>query len=65
MRLALLLLVGAFDWAGFAIGTLGIIMLICTTRPIAGRGYLYPLYPFNGKKLKSLLIRRPITRENT
>lgn len=65
MRLMLLLLVGAFDWIGFAVGTLGIITLVCTTKPIAGRGYLYPLFPFNGKKMLSLLIRRPISRENT
>lgn len=65
MRLALLLMVGAFDWAGFVIGTVGILTLICTTRPIAGRGYMYPLYPFNGKKMLALLVRRPISRENT
>ena len=65
MRLGLLLLVGAFDIPGFVLGVVGIFVMICTTKPIAGRGYLYPLYPFDGKKMRSLLVRRPISRHNT
>jgi len=30
-----------------------------------GRGYLYPLLPFNGRALRRLLIREPIDRHNT
>ena len=33
--------------------------------PIAGRGYLYPLIPWNGKALRSLLLRRPAHKDNT
>ena len=65
LRLMLLLLVGVGDWIGFVAGCLIIVLLLATTKPIAGKGYLYPLCPFNGKKMLSLLIRRPIGRDNT
>ena len=65
LRLMLLLLVGVGDWIGFVVGCLIIVLLLATTKPIAGKGYLYPLCPFNGKKMLSLLIRRPIGRDNT
>ena len=65
LRLALLLLTAAFDLWGFCLGILGILVLLATTKPIAGKGYLYPLIPFNGKALRRLLIREPISRDNT
>ena len=65
LRLALLLLAAALGWAGIALGTVGILVLLVTNKPIAGRGYLYPLIPFDAKALRELLIRRPISRENT
>ena len=65
MRLMLLLLVGALDWIGFALGCVLIAVLLATNKPIAGRGYLYPLLPFNARALRDLLLRRPISRANT
>ena len=65
LRLLLLLLVGAFDWLGFGIDCLVIAALLVSNKPIAGKGYLYPLVPFNAKALRALLVRRPISRENT
>ena len=65
LRLMLLLLVGALDWLGLALGTAVILALLATNRPIAGRGYLYPLVPFNARALRALLLRRPACRENT
>ena len=65
LRLMLLLLVGVLDWLGLALGTAVILALLATNRPIAGRGYLYPLVPFNARALRALLLRRPISRENT
>ena len=64
-RVMLLLFTAALGWAGLALGTLLFIAVLVTTEPIDGGRYLYPLYPFNGKKLKALLLRRPISRENT
>ena len=65
LRLVLLLLTAAFDIWGFILGTLGIFVLLATTKPIVGKGYLYPLIPFNGKALRRLLVREPISRDNT
>ena len=64
-RMALLLLIYFFDWWGFIGGIIGVVALIASTRPLVGKGYLYPLIPFNGKDLRSLLHRRPISRDNT
>ena len=65
LRVALLLVTAAFDVWGFCLGVLGIFILLCTTKPLVGKGYLYPLIPFNGKALLRLLIREPISRDNT
>lgn len=65
LRVVLLLLTAAFDVWGYGLGLLGILVLLATTKPLVGRGYLYPLIPFNGKALWRLLVREPISRENT
>ena len=65
LRLMLLLLVAALDWVGLFLGCAAILAMLAATRPIAGKGYLYPLWPFDGKKLRALLLRRPISRDNT
>jgi stage V sporulation protein AF len=65
LRVALLLVTAAFDVWGFALGTIGIVVLLATTKPLIGTGYLYPLIPFNGKALRRLLLREPISRDNT
>lgn len=64
-RMTLLLLIFIADWVGFILGVVGIVLLAVTAKPLVGRGYLYPLIPFNGKDLKALLHRRPISRKNT
>ena len=65
LRVALLLVTAAFDVWGFCLGVVGIFVLLCTTMPLVGKGYLYPLVPFNGKALLRLLVREPISRDNT
>ena len=65
VRVALLLVTAAFDVWGFCLGVVGIFVLLCTTKPLVGKGYLYPLVPFNGKALLRLLVREPISRDNT
>ena len=64
-RMALLLLIYFFDWWGFIGGIIGVVAMIASTRPLVGKGYLYPLIPFNGKALRRLLVREPINRDNT
>ena len=65
LRVALLLVTAAFDVWGFCLGVVGIFVLLCTTKPLVGKGYLDPLGPFNGKALLRLLVREPISRDNT
>ena len=65
LRVALLLVTAAFDVWGLCLGVVGIFILLCTTKPLVGKGYLYPLVPFNGKALLRLLVREPISRDNT
>ena len=64
MRVVLLILSALFSVWGFLGGLVLMAVLIATTRPLAGH-YLYPLYPFNWKALKHLLLRQPISRDNT
>ena len=65
LRVALLLVTAVFDVWGFCLGVVGIFILLCTTKPLVGKGYLYPLVPFDGKALLRLLVREPISRDNT
>ena len=65
LRVALLLSTAAFVFWGFSLGCAGILVLLATTKPLLGKGYLYPLIPFNGKALRRLLLRVPISRDNT
>ena len=65
VRMVLLILIWLWDSWGFAIGVIGAVVLIASTKTVVGKGYLYPLIPFNGKKLMRLLRRRPINKDNT
>ena len=65
MRIALLLLVAALDIWGLIAGMILFVLLLATTRPILGKGYLYPLLPFNAKALGRILRRQPISRHNS
>ena len=65
LRLMLLLFVGALDWIGLVLGCIVIVALLATTKPIVGKGYLYPLCPLDKKALFALLVRKPISRDNT
>ena len=58
LRIFLLLTTAAFGFWGFCGGFIIILILVATNSTVNGkRNYLYPLIPFNGKALKSLLIR--------
>ncbi|MBR3569424.1 MAG: spore germination protein [Oscillibacter sp.] len=65
IRVSLLILTAAFDVWGFVGGVIGFIVLLATTKPMFGKGYLYPLIPFNAKALRRLFLRVPISRDNT
>ena len=65
LRVALLLVTAAFDVWGFVLGVVGIVVLLATAKPLVGKGYLYPLIPFNAKALRRLFFREPISPDNT
>ena len=64
-RMVFLILVALFDVWGLAAGIVGFLLLLASTKPILGRGYLYPLCPFDSKALGRLLVRQPISKKNT
>lgn len=58
MRIILLILTALFDVWGFVGGVALICVLLATNRGVGGkRSYLYPLVPFDGKALRTLLTR--------
>lgn len=63
-RMMLIGLIALFNVWGFIAGILIIIIEIATTRTVTGQCYLYPLVPFNGRALVSLLLRRPLSNKN-
>ncbi len=55
----ILLLVGAylFGAAGLGAAAIVVVTIMASTKTLTGRGYLYPLIPFDGKILKRLIFR--------
>ncbi len=64
-RMLFLILVALLDVWGLVAGILGLFLMLLTTKPILGKGYLYPLIPFDGKALGRILVRQPISKNNT
>lgn len=63
MRILLIILSGVFGLWGFIGGLIVILIIMATTKTIAGDNYFYPLIPFNWKKLKNLIFRTRISKE--
>lgn len=57
-RMSLLILIALFGPWGLVLGTAAIIMLMLKIDTLSGN-YCYPLYPYDGTKLRSLLLRKP------
>lgn len=58
LRIMLVILSALFGFFGFFGGIGLIVLMLCTNKTVAGtRFYLYPLIPFDGKKLKRLFFR--------
>ena len=59
LRIFLLVLTAIFGFWGFCAGFVASIILVATNNTINGkRNYLYPLIPFHGKALLSMVIRQ-------
>ncbi len=63
-RMMLIGLIALFNLWGFIAGIVLIIVEIATTKTVTGQSYLYPLIPFNGRALISLLLRKPLSNKN-
>lgn len=58
LRILLTILTSIFNFWGFAIGCVVIIVLMATNKTVCGRrSYLYPLIPFNARALLSIFVR--------
>lgn len=58
MRILLLILIALFDWIGFAVGLVLILLSIALNKtPDGSRSYLYPLIPWDGKALFRQFVR--------
>lgn len=60
-RIFLLVTTAIGGLPGFLIGLVLMIISVLTTPTFGGLSYFWPLYPFNGCALKTLLFRRPTT----
>lgn len=58
MRIMTLLLTQWFDILGFIGGIALTILLLVCNKTISHQGYLYPLIPFDGRRLKERLLRQ-------
>lgn len=61
-RLFLIFSTGFFGIWGFAISLILVMLSILTTPTFGGMSYFWPLFPFNGAALKSLLFRKPTSK---
>lgn len=57
MRIINLLLTAIFNVAGFAAGIVILLLALISNKTVSKQSYLYPLIPFEWKKLKNLLFR--------
>ena len=58
-RAAMLILCALCGWWGILLGSALLIFLITTVPTVGDRGrYFYPLIPFDGAALRSLLVRQ-------
>lgn len=64
MRIITTLLTQFFGLYGLIGGTVFSIVILCTTKAINKKGYLYPLIPYNKKDLEMVLLRKKIKLEN-
>lgn len=59
-RIFILICTAIFNFVGFVISVIIVIIMIITNKTVSGKSYLYPLIPFNGRKLWRKIIRKRI-----
>lgn len=63
MRIVLMSLTAIFGLYGFIAGVLIIIFTIVLNKTISGESYIYPLIPWNGKKVLNIIFRLDLLTE--
>jgi stage V sporulation protein AF len=63
VRMILLVLCGFLGFWGFVGGIIIMLIVMGSTKTVAGDKYFYPLIPFNWKSLKNLLFRTRISKD--
>ncbi len=63
-RMLMIGLIALFNLWGFIGGIILIVVELVTTKTVTGQCYLYPLIPFKGSALASLLLRKPLNNKN-
>ncbi|MDD6804667.1 MAG: spore germination protein [Lachnospiraceae bacterium] len=63
MRMLTLLLTFFFNKIGFVVGVVISVVSLCMNKTISGKSFIYPLIPFDGKKLLRRFIRFPLRSE--
>jgi stage V sporulation protein AF len=61
-RIFLIVLTAVWGKWGFAIGVILVIFSVISTPTFGGMSYFWPLFPFNGAALRSLLFRQPTAK---
>lgn len=64
LRILTLILTQWFGLLGYGAGVLLAVLSICCNRTVSRSSYIYPLIPFDWKKLKNRLIRRRLPEES-
>lgn len=62
-RIFLLISTWLFGIWGYSIGVIIILIVIASNKTLTGRGYLYPLIPFNWKDLKGVFLRKSLNQK--
>lgn len=57
MRLITLILTAIFNLCGYIGGIVILLLALASNKTVSKQGYLYPLVPYNGEKLKRLIVR--------
>ena len=57
MRLITLILTAIFNLGGYIGGIIILLLALASNKTVSKQSYLYPLVPYNGKKLKHLIVR--------
>ena len=64
-RVLILILTAIWNVWGYIAGLVLMFVVLISSKTISGRGYLYPVIPFNAQALSRLLVRRRISNHNT